>query len=66
MWHDRWREAAEMLRWLGLAAGLRLAYALAKGHLEALGDFRVILAITSLDTAMILGAVVAAGTFGQR
>jgi O-antigen/teichoic acid export membrane protein len=65
VWHDTWRAAAEMLRWLGPAAGLRLAYALAKGHLEALGAFRAILALTALDTALILGAVLAAGTFGD-
>ncbi len=64
VWHDTWRAAAEMLRWLGPAVGLRLAYALAKGHLEALGAFRAILALTALDTVLILSVVVAAGNLG--
>ncbi len=65
VWHDKWRDAGTMLRWLGVATGLRLAFALAKGHLEALGAFRAILVLTALDTAMILVAVLGAGTSGN-
>lgn len=64
VWRDKWHEAADMLRWLGLAVGLRLAYAMAKGHLEALGAFRAILALSALDTVLILSVVVAAGNLG--
>jgi len=65
MWGERWREAAEMLRWLSLSIGLRLAYALAKAHLEALGVFPRILMLSILDTVLIVGAVVVVGLTGN-
>ncbi len=65
LWGERWREAAGMLRWLGLSLGLRLAYALAKAHLEALGVFPRILMLSVLDTILIVGAVVLVGLSGD-
>ncbi len=65
LWGERWREAAGMLRWLSLSIGLRLSYALAKAHLEALGDFRRILLLSVFDTVLILSAVVLVGLSGD-
>ncbi len=65
VWGERWREAAGMLRWLSLSIGLRLSYALAKAHLEALGNFQRILMLSILDTVLILSAVVLVGLSGD-
>ena len=65
IWGERWAEAAAMLRWLGVSLGFRLGYAMAKAHLEALGAFSSIFALSALDTALILGAVVGAAVFGD-
>lgn len=65
IWGDRWRESACMLRWLGLSIGLRLGYALAKAHLEAVGAFPRILLLSVIDTALILLAVILVGLSGD-
>jgi O-antigen/teichoic acid export membrane protein len=64
VWGTRWAEAADMLRWLALSIGFRLAYVMAKAHLEAFGAFHVILMLSILDTALILTVAVAAGLTG--
>jgi PST family polysaccharide transporter len=64
VWGGRWREAAAMLPWLGLSLGLRLFYVMAKAHLEALGAFTGIFVLSCIDTALILGAVLAAAAIG--
>ena len=65
LWGERWREAAGLLAWLAPAIGLRLGYALAKAHLEALAAFPRILQLSALDTVLILSAVVLAGWSGE-
>jgi PST family polysaccharide transporter len=64
VWGTRWAQAAEMLRWLALSIGFRLAYVMAKAHLEAFGAFHVILLLSILDTALILTVAVGAGMTG--
>ncbi len=54
LWGDRWHEAGGMLRYLALVVGLRIGYAFAKGHLEALGSFSSILYLTLGDAALLL------------
>jgi len=65
VWHERWREAAVMLRYLGLSVGLRLAYSMAKAHLEVLGAFSRILMLSVVDTVLILSTLLVAGQLGS-
>lgn len=65
IWGERWREAAGLLGWLVAAIALRLGFALAKAHLESLAAFPRILQISSLDSMLILAAVLLAGRTGQ-
>jgi len=65
VWHERWREASQMLRWLGLSVGLRLAYSMAKAHLEVVGSFSRILMLSVIDTVLILSTLLVAGHLGS-